>query len=135
MAIYLSQGRMVPYVPVNSCLLHGEPLSLSLSLSLTPSVSPEPSIAPQSLSGSIRSRIKLSGLLPPAPKHEGERFSDYSENKPPHLRRPGPSPLPGSSSTGAVYPGSCAQGPRGLTLCPLRATVLQARRGSARVNT
>lgn len=36
-------------------------------------------------SGSIRSRIKLSGHLPPALKHEGERFGDYSENNRPSL--------------------------------------------------
>lgn len=41
------------------------------------------------LSGSIRSHIKLSGHLPPALKHEGERFSDHNEKQ---LTEP-PSPL------------------------------------------
>lgn len=115
MAVHLSQGRMLPYVLTDSCFF----LSLSLSTIITSS---------ECLSGSIRSRIKLSGHLPPALKHEGERFGDHSENNRPSL-------LLCSSNTGAVYPGSCAQGPRGLTLCALRATVLLVRRGNARVNT
>lgn len=91
---------------------------LSLSLLLNTSSSTIISCS-GCLSGSIRNRGKLSGHLPLPPKHEGERFSDHSE------KNNWPSLLLCSSHSRAVYPGSCAQGPRGLTLCLLRPTVVQ----------
>lgn len=78
---------MVPYVPTEPRFFHAAflfPFAYCTSLSTV--------ILQQCLSGSIRSHIKLSGRLPPALKHGGDRFSDYSENNQPSLLLRPPSP-------------------------------------------
>lgn len=72
---------MVPYVPTEPRFFH----AAFLFPLLTVPHSPQSSYSSQCLSGSIRSHIKLSGRLPPALKHRGDRFSDYSENNQPSL--------------------------------------------------
>ncbi|MEQ2166371.1 hypothetical protein GOODEAATRI_027283 [Goodea atripinnis] len=75
-----------------------------------------------------KSHIKLSGHSPPAPKHVGDRFSDYSKNNQPNL-------LLCSSTAGAVYSGVCGSLLNILTLCRFRTTVLHAIQAKARINT
>lgn len=79
MAVYLSQGRMLPYVLIDSCFFHTG--SLRLFFFLNTSLSPQSLLALVCQSGSIRSRIKVSGHLPSALEHEGERFSDQSKKQ------------------------------------------------------
>lgn len=70
---------MLPYVLTDSCFFHAGFLRLSflfkkLNISTIFSSS-------GCLSGSTRSRIQVSGHLPPALKHEGERFSDQRKKR------------------------------------------------------
>lgn len=77
MAVYLCQGRTLPYALTDSVFF----LSLFLFftyLTLSTIIS-----GLECLSDSTRSHIKLSGHLTVALKHEGERFSDYRENERP----------------------------------------------------